>query len=314
MAISSVSDGNAAAASDLNQYKNALEGAATSTWLLKAATTTHFQIQLADNAGSYELKVLDSDGAAVARIDSNGNLTLSGSFSPSTLVLPTSSAPSQTAEGSIAFDTDDDVVTVGTGSATKKVSPYVAAGASPSVKGELTYDTTTKTMLIHDGTSAVPIGSWSKAAASDTTERSSATGSAADLSTITVSLATNAWIRITGQFRKTSGAAASSLLGLKLNSTQVLNNFTVTSGNNQAEYGMFEMLIAPYEASYPRGGHVIYNNHVAGLSNESAASYTVLSADRPNATITSVVITGNSGSASITFAVKNITVEYMLAT
>lgn len=123
MAISSVSDGNAAAASDLNQYKNALEGAATSTWLLKAATTTHFQIQLADNAGSYELKVLDSDGAAVARIDSNGNLTLSGSFSPSTLVLPTSASPNQTAEGSVFWDSNDDNLTIGDGTSRKTFYP-----------------------------------------------------------------------------------------------------------------------------------------------------------------------------------------------
>lgn len=123
MALTSVTAGATALVTDVNQYKNALEGASTNTWLLKAATTTHFQVQLADNGGSYSFKILDNDGSAVATIDSNGNLTLVGSFSPGTLVLPLSASPAQTTEGQIVWDSDDDVITVGDGSSRKTFYP-----------------------------------------------------------------------------------------------------------------------------------------------------------------------------------------------
>lgn len=43
--------------------------------LLKVAATHNVKVQLGDNAGATKLSVLDSDGAEVASIDSNGNIT-----------------------------------------------------------------------------------------------------------------------------------------------------------------------------------------------------------------------------------------------
>ena len=123
MALASVATGDTVAAADVNQYKNALEGAATATFLLSAAATTHFQVKLADAAGSYTFKVLDSAGSAVATIDSDGNLTITGGFTPGTLTLPTASSPSQTAEGSIVWDSDDNILTVGDGASRKSFYP-----------------------------------------------------------------------------------------------------------------------------------------------------------------------------------------------
>ena len=46
-------------------------------------------------------------------------LGLIGPVSPTTLILPTSTTPAQTAEGSVVWDSDDDVLTIGTGAARK---------------------------------------------------------------------------------------------------------------------------------------------------------------------------------------------------
>ncbi len=51
-----------------------------------------------------------------------GALTVSGSATVSgTLVIPSASSPSQTAEGSVVWDSDDDLLTIGTGAGRKTV-------------------------------------------------------------------------------------------------------------------------------------------------------------------------------------------------
>lgn len=159
MALTTVSDGNTVLASDVNQFKNAFEGAATNTFLFKAATATSFTVQLAEAAGATFFRVLDSAGSVVFSVDSDGNVIAAGTVAGSGgFTFPTSASPSQTTDGQASWDSDDDVLTVGTGAATKRVTPYVAASALPANKGEVAYDTTNRVLAVHDGTNVVPIG------------------------------------------------------------------------------------------------------------------------------------------------------------
>ena len=82
MALTSVTSGNQAAASDLNQFKTHLEGGSGSTvaYLLRTASGNDFIVVLSDNAGAQVFSVRDSADVQVAMIDSNGNLDLDGTI------------------------------------------------------------------------------------------------------------------------------------------------------------------------------------------------------------------------------------------
>lgn len=121
MALPNPSAGDSVAAAHIQSLKNHLEGAATYT------APYHFRqssgslvITLPDNAGATKVRVNDSDAVEVFSVDSNGNISQSGTFSPSSLVLPASASPSQTTDAQIIWDSDDDHITVGTGTATQK--------------------------------------------------------------------------------------------------------------------------------------------------------------------------------------------------
>ena len=118
MSLTSVTTEQDAAASDIEQYKQHLEGDAGKTlaWLFRVAANSDLIIVMSDNAGAQKVSFKDSADAEVASIDSDGNLTLSGTFSPATWTIPTASAPSQTTEGQAVWDTDDDELTIGDGS------------------------------------------------------------------------------------------------------------------------------------------------------------------------------------------------------
>ena len=123
MSIAAVSAGDTIAADDVNTIKNHLEGQAGSTlaWFLRAASGENIVIRLADNAGAKKFSIQDSDGSEIAMVDSDGALTISSTFTPGTLILPQGSAPTPTVEGDIQWDTDDDVIVVGTGSTQKRI-------------------------------------------------------------------------------------------------------------------------------------------------------------------------------------------------
>lgn len=64
-----------------------------------------------------------------------GNLTGTADFSAATaLVLPVAAAPAQTTEGSVVWDSDDDLLTVGTGAARKTMMDLSAAQTVTGVK------------------------------------------------------------------------------------------------------------------------------------------------------------------------------------
>ena len=102
---------------DVNQYKKMLEGSSgyTSTYSLKSTSGTDFSITLGDAAGARKLSIKDSAGVEVWAVNSDGAIT-AGALTPTSLVLPASAAPSQTAVGNIVWDSVLNYITVGNGS------------------------------------------------------------------------------------------------------------------------------------------------------------------------------------------------------
>jgi len=143
-------------------------------------------------------------------------------------------------------------------------------------------------------------------AGSNTTEQTT-TGST-DLVTVTTSLAVGTPFIVLANFRKTSGAAATFSIGLKLNATTVRSAVAVTTATDQAESGGVMFVVFPHDASYLNGGFML---HTSGSSDSTSLRNFGTAA--PNAAITSVIITAVSGDGAITCAVKDVYV-YALAT
>lgn len=121
-------------------------------------------------------------------------------------------------------------------------------------------------------------------------------------------------IRILGQFRKTATAAQAVGVGLKLNSTIVLEAGTSNSAlahstaTQQAEDGWFQCAIAPRNTSYLAGITSRYGTYVSssGAAAQAVASPDTLTALLPNAAVTSIVIRGINGTSNNNLAVRNI--------
>lgn len=157
---------------------------------------------------------------------------------------------------------------------------------------------------------------------SDTTERTTTSVAATDLSTVSnLNIAATTPVLVAGIFRKTSGAAAASGLGLVINATTVeeaatTNALLNSSAGNQAEDGAFWWYIPPRATNYTQGlmginiirpssgGTTVGNSGVVSIS---------LDAGAPIATITSITIRGISGDAAVTTAVDEVRV-YALGT
>lgn len=374
MTITRVTDGNTAAATDLNQLINLMEGSESIDFLLMSLAATDFKIRLADAGGARKFIIQDSTGATVAYIDSDGNASFT-SVALSTLVVPTSAAPAQTTDGSVVWDSDDNYLTVGDGTSRKQfqsdnagsniasastltvtdrkhrvtgTTTITAISTMPAgfhltldfagavqlthstalrLAGSANYTTTAEETLyfVSDGS-----GNWREVGrkpqtvttpgltlvGSDTTERSTSSTTAADLSTISgLSISTATPIEIHFSFRKTAGAAAEAAFGLKLNSTVVQLASTssatdFTGASNGATSGYAVIRIGPREASYLRSAMCYAASDDFGGDKVFPFSS---SSDMPTATITSITITGIVGSASITAAIKNVRV-YTLAT
>ena len=117
MALSAVTAGDQATAAQYNAIKNHLEGDASSTlaWFLRCTASQNFVVKLSDAGGVQKFSIQDSDGAEVAQINSNGDFTLSGTFTIGALQLPTGTAPTPTADGEMWWDTDNDRLVIGDG-------------------------------------------------------------------------------------------------------------------------------------------------------------------------------------------------------
>lgn len=158
MSMTRVTAGNEASIDDLNQIIDLLQGTSgfTEAFLLRCATSSDFKVRLSDASGARRFEIQDSAGVAQAYVDSDGNLTILGALSiGGGLVLPTSTSPSQTTEGSAAWDSDDDLLKIGTGSGTKVIGLSRGAGLSASATQELAYDTTAAQLNVWNGSSSV---------------------------------------------------------------------------------------------------------------------------------------------------------------
>lgn len=152
---------------------------------------------------------------------------------------------------------------------------------------------------------------------SNTSEVTTVSTSAVDLLTSSaLSIPVTSGIIIEGVARKTSGAAAAATLGLKLNSTVVVEavistyQIWVSSATDRAESGAFRVEIMPRSANYLSAGVGTYS--VTGTGTVGTGPIIAGTANFPNATITSIAIRGISGSGSVTLAVKEVAVFEVL--
>ena len=271
MSLPNPSTGDVVAATDVSSIKTHLEGGNTAPWLLIAEAGSDIVLRAAvsravriQNSSSVDYVVFNSSGVAVA-----------------SLILPLSAAPSQTADGSLVWDTATDRLTVGTGSSRKVFRP-----SGLELVGE------------------------------NTTEQTTVGTSMADLVTVTLtrSVPVTEGLRVTVSYRKSAGAAAAALLGLKLNTTVVLgatNHLAATSATNQAEDGILVFDIAPRSASYLTGIAGYYRTAVSASGAAAVVhTFTPLALDAllPNASLTSIVIRGNAVNALQTLGVKEVKV------
>lgn len=250
----------------------------TDAYHFRSASGENFLITLSDNAGARKFSIRDSDLVEVFSVDSDG--TLISAVNPTTFVFPTSTSPDQTTAGQAIWDSDGNFLTVGTGSGRVRLGAIELVGA-------LNVDQTTTS------TSAV------------------------DLATITLSrsVAANEPLLITGQYRKSAGAANEASLGLKLNSTIVVTASAATtalartSATDQAEDGSFEVFIGPRIANYLNALYGTYHTKVSA-SGAAAQAITLgptgLAANLITDAITSVTIRGIVGNASVTLGVNDV--------
>lgn len=275
----SVATGDTVEAADVNQYKTALEGGDVQQYALLQKSGANFIVRLATNDGTDKVSIQDSGSNEVASINSDGDIV--GIMEPTTFTFPSASSPSQTAEGQAIWDSDDDILVVGTGSGRVRIGAIQLIG-------------------------------------SDTAEYTTTSTSATDLVTVTLTRDGSAEeeILIRGAYRKSSGSASEADLGLKINSTTVIEASAATtalartSASNQAEDGFFEIILGPRVTSYQSGILSLYSTKVSstGAAAQAQAACTGLTALMPTDDITSITIRGISGNANVTLAVKFIEV------
>lgn len=216
-------------------------------------------------------------------LDSDGNLTITGALSAGSQTLPVSASPAQTAEGSVVWDSDDDVLTVGDGASRKTFYP-----------GDSGFE---------------PVGS-------NTTEQTTTSTTTVDIVTVTLtrSIAATEGLLIICNASKDALAAQTVQLGLKLNTTVIydpaVSGLCISSGTNQAEDGMFMLWIMPRSTGYLNG---VFGDYRWSVSATGAAAVVkteaqFASANLPTAALTQIVITGRNSTSNNNLAVKNVSV------
>ena len=136
----------------------------------------------------------------------------------------------------------------------------------------------------------------------DSTERTTATGSQVDLVTISsLSIAQTSPILVTLSWRKTTGAAVGTSLGLKLNTTEVRGLFGLGVSTDTADKGTVIFWVNAVVAANQGQGLLLKTSEQGGGSNLNDVSTA-----RPAATITSVVIIASSTNALVTLAVDEV--------
>ena len=144
-------------------------------------------------------------------------------------------------------------------------------------------------------------------AGKDDVEKPTTSTVGVDLSSVTgLDIGVNTVVLIVASVRKTTGAANSASLGLKINGTQIKNNGTVFSTTNQVEQAIVWWLLAPRDANYQAGYGVVMR------TGEAVTQMFTNDGVLPNAAITSVTLTGLVADALITLRTSYLKV-YKLA-
>ena len=285
MALPNPSPGDSVAADDIDQIRNHLEGGSgkTAPYHLRQSTG-NFLVTLPDAAGATQFRINDSGGVDIFHVDSDGNVTVTGTLTQSGgLILPISASPSQTAEGSVVWNSATDELTIGDGSSRKVFS----AGNGLDLVGSNTVDTTTTST------------SW------------------VDLITVTLtrSVLVSEGLLIIFNYSKDALAAAQAGFGVKLNTTAITggggaSNGALTSATNQAEDGTAVLWITPRSTGYLNGfmGHYQSRVSATGASEVLATALTPASNNSPNASITQVVITAFNSVSNVNASVKEVQV------
>ena len=123
MALDSVTAGNTANATDINQYKEALEGTRDFSPLMKAASGTDFYVRMSNTGGGQFFKVQNSSAADALVVNSAGVVT------PTTLQITGLSAPSDVTAGRLSYNTTKNVLVYGNASQVVEI----ADGASTNL-------------------------------------------------------------------------------------------------------------------------------------------------------------------------------------
>lgn len=120
MTLPNPSPGDPIAADDIDQIVAHLTGGSGKTDAYHFRQSSgNMLVTLPDAAGATKFRVNDSANAEIWSVDSDGNVTTGGTFSPATIILPGSASPSPTTDGSIVWDTDDNNLAIGDGASTQ---------------------------------------------------------------------------------------------------------------------------------------------------------------------------------------------------
>lgn len=198
-----------------------------------------------------------------------------------------------------------------------------------TVENLATASTDTSLVLKPDGSGGLAFGAgggggtngW-ELVGSNTTEQTTTSTSDVDLVTIgSLNIPATQPIKILVSARKTDGAANAAYIGLKLNSTIIIDPpsnagaLIAFSGVNRAESGYMEITVYPRRANYVAGlsrTAVVFSAD-GGIAVSGTVSPGALANPLPTDPITSISIRAQSGSGSVTVAVQDVYV-YALAT
>lgn len=148
MALTNVTAGNTANASDLNQYKEALEGTRDFTPTIVAASGADITMRLADAAGARKMIVENSSGTDSLVVSSDGTVT------PTQLVITGSASPANTNAGYVQYNTTKNVLAYGNGTQVVEVADGASTNLVP-LSSEITVNNTTTLTTIADFTTAL---------------------------------------------------------------------------------------------------------------------------------------------------------------
>ena len=119
-ALAAVTAGDEVKAADINQFKDAMEGASGSevTWVLKETSGQDFVIKLGGNASSRKRAIQDSDGSEIFKIDGDGKITMYKE-----LTLLSIATPVATTAGALEYDSTKKLISYANGTDRRLLGP-----------------------------------------------------------------------------------------------------------------------------------------------------------------------------------------------